>query len=163
MGDYPNTAAIRFLRDNKINFKPHFYKYEDQGGTRVASSALKVPENNIIKTIVMQDENEKPLIILMHGDMEVSTKNLARIIGVKHIQPATESIATKATGYIFGGMSPFGTRTKLPIYTEKTIFTLDKVYINAGKRGFLVEIDPKDIKKCLLVEEVQVGIKPSEK
>lgn len=159
MSDYPITTAIRFLRDHKINFKPYFYKYEEHGGTKVASRELNIPEHQIIKTIVMQTDRKDLLIVLMHGDYEVSTKNLARIIGVKHIEPASEREANKATGYVFGGMSPFGTRTKLPVYAEKTIFDLDKIYINAGKRGFLVEVIPQDIKKCLEIIEVEVGIK----
>ena len=163
MADYPVTQAIRVLKENKINFIPHFYKYIEHGGTRIASLALGIPEHQIIKTIVMHTEEKKHLIVLMHGDYEVSTKNLARKIGVKHIEPSDEASAHKATGYVFGGMSPFGTRNKLPIYVEKTIFNLEKIFINAGKKGFLVELKPEDLKKCLQVIEVEVGIKINEK
>ncbi|RCK72610.1 MAG: Transcriptional regulator [Ignavibacteriae bacterium] len=163
MKDYPTTQAIRILKENKVNFIPHLYKYIEHGGTRTASIALGVPEHYIIKTIVMQTDEKKPLIVLMHGDYEVSTKNLARIIRVKHIEPSDESTAQKATGYVFGGMSPLGTRQKIPIYAEKTIFSLNKIFINAGKRGFLVEINPEDLRKILEITEVEVGIKPSEK
>lgn len=162
MSEYPITTAIRFLRDKKVSFKPLFYKYEEHGGTKTASRALNIPEHKIIKTIVMQSDKKDLLIILMHGDYEVSTKNLARIIGVKHIEPANEREANRVTGYFFGGMSPFGTRSKLPVYAEKTIFDLDKIYINAGKRGFLVELNPQDIKICLEIIEVEVGIKSKE-
>ncbi len=159
MTDYPSTQAIRVLKENKIQFIPHQYRYIEHGGTRIASAALGVPEHQIIKTIVMKTEDDNLLIVLMHGDYEVSTKKLARIIGVKQIEPASESLATKVTGYIFGGMSPLGTRHKLPVYAEKTIFNLEKIFINAGKRGFLVEINPNDLKKCLEIVEVEVGIK----
>ncbi|MDI6804321.1 MAG: Cys-tRNA(Pro) deacylase [Bacteroidota bacterium] len=145
----PGTAAVRYLREKKINFIPHFYKYEKHGGTKVASSSLNIPEHNTIKTIVMETDSKQPFIVLMPGDMEVSTKQLARIISVKHIEPCDERTAEKHTGYIFGGTSPFGTRKQLPVYVEKTIFNLNKIYINGGKRGFLVKITPKDLENAL--------------
>lgn len=143
--DVPTTSAVRFLREKEINFVPHFYTYEEHGGTRVASSALGVSEHITIKTIIMETDEKKPLIVLMHGDCEVSAKNLARFMGVRGVQPCDERNAERITGYVFGGMSPFGTRTKLPVYVEKSIFELQKIYINAGKRGFLVEIDPSSL------------------
>ncbi len=155
--DIPTTSAIRFLRDNKIKFTPHFYTYEEHGGTRVASAALGVSERATIKTIIMETNEKKPLIVLMHGDYEVSTKNLARFLGVKSVEPCDEKNAERVTGYVFGGMSPFGTRVQLPVYVEKTIFELPVIYINAGKRGFLVEINSSDL-HVLKPAEVQVAI-----
>lgn len=157
--EIPVTAAVRHLRGKKINFTPHFYKYEEHGGTNVASIALNIPEQNTIKTIVMQTDTKQLLIVLMHGDMEVSTKQLARIIGVKHIEPCDERTAEKHTGYIFGGTSPFGTRKQMPVYAEKSIFNLDKIYVNGGKKGFLVEITPTDLENAIPITKVDVGIK----
>jgi Cys-tRNA(Pro) deacylase len=156
--EIPVTAAVRHLREKKINFVPHFYKYEEHGGTKVASSSLNIPEYNTIKTIVMETDIKQPLIVLMHGNYEVSTKNLARILGVKHIEPCDERTAEKHTGYIFGGTSPFGTRKQLPVYAEKTIFDLEQIYINGGKRGFLVEITPTDLGSALPITKIEVGI-----
>ena len=156
--EIPVTAAVRHLRQKKINFVPHFYNYEEHGGTKVASIALKIPEHNTIKTIVMETETNQPLIALMHGDCEVSTKNLARTLGVKHVEPCDERTAEKHTGYIFGGTSPFGTRKQLPVYVENTIFNLENIYINGGKRGFLVEITPIDVENALPITKVDVGI-----
>jgi Cys-tRNA(Pro) deacylase len=157
--EIPVTAAVRHLREKKINFTPHFYKYEEHGGTKVASTALNIPECNTIKTIVMETDNKQPLIVLMHGDMEVSTKNLARTLGVKHVEPCDQKTAEKHTGYIFGGTSPFGTRKQLPVYVENTIFDLDKIFVNGGKRGFLVEMAPANLEIALQVTKVEVAIK----
>ena len=159
--DYPVTTAIRELRENKVAFIPHFYNYIEHGGTRVSAESLGVPEHNVVKTIVMETDEKKPLIILMHGDLEVSTKQLARTLGVKGIELCTADVAQRHTGYQFGGTSPFGTRKKLPIYIEKTIFDLPRIYINGGKRGFLVEIDQKEMKRILDVKEVEVGFMPT--
>lgn len=156
--EIPVTAAIRYLREKNINFIPHFYKYEEHGGTNVASSSLNIPEHNTIKTIVMETDSKQPLIVLMHGDMEVSTKQLARTIGVKRVEPCDKRTAEKHTGYIFGGTSPFGTRKQLPVYVEKTIFDLDKIYVNGGKRGFLLEITPTDLENALPITKVEAGI-----
>jgi Cys-tRNA(Pro) deacylase len=155
--EIPVTTAVRYLRDKKINFIPHFYKYEEHGGTKVASTSLNIPERNTIKTIVMETESKQPLIVLMQGDMEVSTKQLARTIGVKHVEPCDEKTAERHTGYIFGGTSPFGTRKSLPVYAEKSIFELEKIYINGGKRGFLVEMVPADLENALPITKVEVG------
>jgi Cys-tRNA(Pro) deacylase len=157
--DYPVTQAIRALRQFKISFVAHQFDYEEKGGTHHTALALNVPEHNVIKTLVLQDESGKGLIVLIHGDMEVSTKELARIIGVKRIEPCDGIKALKLTGYQFGGTSPFGTKTTLPIYAEATIFEIDKIYINGGKRGFIVEIKPVDLKIGLKITEVNVGIK----
>ena len=156
--DHPITAAIRFLREKKVAFVPHLYDYVEKGGTRESAKQLGVDEHTVVKTLVFETNEKKPLIVLMHGDREVSTKNLARYIGVKSVEPASPDRASKLTGYLVGGTSPFGTRTKIPIYVERTIFDLDKIYINGGKRGFLVEIDPSILRDILKSEEVEVGI-----
>ena len=155
---YPVTPAVRLLREKKIAFEPHLYDYKDHGGTARSAAELKVPEHSVIKTIVMQTGDGKPLIVLMHGDREISTKELARQVGEKSIAPCDPNLAQKHTGYQVGGTSPFGTRKPLPVYVEKTVFDLPRIYINGGKRGFLVAIDPNDIKAVLPVTEVQVAI-----
>jgi Cys-tRNA(Pro) deacylase len=159
--DYPVTTAVRFLRERRIDFRPHLYEYEEHGGTRLSASALGIPEHDVIKTLVFETDLHKPLIVLMHGDREVSAKELARTIGVKRIEPCDAAMAQRATGYVFGGTSPFGTRTQLPIFAEKSIFSLSKIYINGGKRGFLVELDPSVLKSELHATEVEVAIQPS--
>ncbi|MCW5960522.1 MAG: Cys-tRNA(Pro) deacylase [Pyrinomonadaceae bacterium] len=155
---YPTTQAIRFLRQKKVEFEPHLFEYVEKGGTSHSSQSLGIDEHAIIKTLVFETNEKKPLIVLMHGDREVSEKNLARHLKVKSVSPASAEKANKLTGYIFGGTSPFGLKTKMPIYAEKTIFDLDKIYINGGKRGFLVEIDPIDLWDVLDLKEVEVGI-----
>lgn len=155
--DYPITPAVRFLREKKIEFVPHLYEYVDKGGTRESAKQLGVDEHAVVKTLVFETNERKPLIVLMHGDRQVSTKNLARFIGVKTIEPAKPERASKLTGYLVGGTSPFGTRTAMPVYVERTIFDLETIYINGGKRGFLVEIDPAELKRCLTIQEVEIG------
>jgi len=155
---YPVTPAVRLLRENKISFEPRLYDYEERGGTRHSAVALGVDEHAVIKTLVMETDARCPLIVLMHGDYEVSTKNLARHLGVKTVLPCEPAIAQKHTGYLVGGTSPFGTRAKLPVYVERTIFDLPKIYINGGKRGFLVEIAPQSLREALPIEEVEVAI-----
>ena len=155
--DFPVTAAVRFLREKKITYTPHRYNYVEHGGARESAKQLGVDEHAVIKTLVFETNEKKPLIVLMHGDREVSTKNLARHIGVKSVEPATADRATKWTGYMFGGTSPFGTRTQMPVYVERTILDLEKIYINGGKRGFLVEIAPADL-RLLNTIEVEVAI-----
>lgn len=156
--DYPVTPAIRALRAAKVEFGPHLYDYVEKGGTRVSAEALGVDEHAVIKTLVFETDAKKPLIVLMHGDRQVSAKELARQIGVKAVQPCDPDRAKKVTGYMVGGTSPFGTKTKLPVYVEATIFELGKIYINGGKRGFLVSITPAVLKSFLDVHEVTVGI-----
>jgi Cys-tRNA(Pro) deacylase len=155
--DHPITPAIRYLRDKGVEFVPHLYDYVEKGGTSESAKQLGVDEHAVVKTLVFETNERKPLIVLMHGDRQVSAKNLARHIGVKSVEPATPERATKWTGYLVGGTSPFGTRTQMPVYVEKTIFDLDRIYINAGKRGFLVEINPNAIKQ-LNIQEVEIGI-----
>jgi Cys-tRNA(Pro) deacylase len=130
--DFPITPAIRFLRDRNVDFTPHLYNYVEHGGTRESAKQLGVDEHAVIKTLVFETNEKKPLIVLMHGDREVSSKNLARHLGVKTVEPAAAERAAKWTGYMFGGTSPFGTKTKLPVYVEKTIFDLEKIYIKAA-------------------------------
>lgn len=156
--DYPITPAVRFLREKRAEFVPHLYDYVEKGGTGESARQLGVDEYAVIKTLIFETNEKKPLIVLMHGDRLVSTKTLARHIGVKSVEPATSERASKHTGYMVGGTSPFGTRTAMPIYVEASIFHLEKIYINGGKRGFLVEIDPAVLREVLRVEEVVVGI-----
>jgi len=156
--DYPVTPAVRVLREKKVSFAPHLYEYEERGGTRRSARELNVDEHAVVKTLVMETDARKPLVVLMHGDREVSTKQLARTIGVKSVHPCDPTTAQKHTGYMVGGTSPFGTRAKLPVYVERTIFDLPRIYINGGKRGFLVEIDPKDLRILSPLTEVEVGI-----
>lgn len=156
--NYPVTPAVRLLREKKIVFEPRLYDYKDHGGTARSASELQVCEHEVIKTIVMQRDDRSPLIVLMHGDREISTKELARTIGAKSVSPCAADVAQKHTGYQVGGTSPFGTRRSLPVYAEKSIFELPRIFINGGKRGFLLMIDPNDIKAVLPITEVQVAI-----
>ena len=156
--DHPITPAIRFLRERKIDFIPRLYDYVEKGGTRESAKQLGVDEHAVVKTLVIETNTKQPLIVLMHGDREVSTKGLARLLGVKSVEPATPERASKLTGYLVGGTSPFGMRTAMPVYVEKSILSLEKIYINGGKRGFLIEIAPGVLKQTLNAEEVQVGI-----
>ena len=160
--NYPITPAIRFLRSRKVDFKPHLFEYVEKGGTAHSAQALGVAEHNVIKTLVFETNDNHPLIVLQHGDLQVSTKNLARHLRVKSVTPAKPERAGNLTGYVFGGTSPFGLRVKMPIFAESSIFELEKIYINGGKRGFLVEITPRDFRSLLEIELVDVGIrKPS--
>lgn len=154
----PVTAAVRELRANKVEFTDHLYEYEEKGGTAVSARELGVPEHAVVKTLVMEDDDRNPLIVLMHGDLKVSTKELARIIGVKTIAPCNPDMANRHSGYVVGGTSPFGTRKKLPVYMEETILALPKIYINAGKRGYLVGIAPQEVVRMLAPKMVKVGI-----
>lgn len=143
------TPAIHFLRENRVPFTEHEYRYEERGGTAVSSRELGVDEHVVIKTLVMEDEKKQPLIVLMHGDREVSTKNLARQIGAKTVTSCAPDVAQKHSGYLVGGTSPFGTRKKMPVYLERSIADLDRIYINGGRRGFLVSLAPSDLIKAL--------------
>ncbi|MCD6527935.1 MAG: aminoacyl-tRNA deacylase [Desulfuromonas sp.] len=156
---FPMTAAIRQLKQHKAAYTPHLYPYEEKGGTRTSSQELRVDEHAVIKTLVMEDENHRPLIILMHGDCEVSTKELARALNVKRIAPCTPEIAHKHSGYLVGGTSPFGTLKPLPVYVEQTILDLTQIYINGGKRGFLVSLEPQVLSQVLKATAVDVAIR----
>ena len=143
------TPAVHFLKQHKVPFSEHEYRYEERGGTAVSSRELAVDEHVVIKTLVMEDERKQPLIVLMHGDREVSTKNLAHQIGAKTVSPCTPEAAQKHTGYLVGGTSPFGTRKPLPVFLERSIADLDCIYINGGRRGFLVSLAPGDLVRVL--------------
>jgi Cys-tRNA(Pro) deacylase len=154
----PVTAAVRVLRQHKIPFESHLYTYEEKGGTAVSAREIGVDEHAVIKTLVMEDEDKKPCIVLMHGDRQISTKQLAREVKCKSIFPCNPEIAFRHTGFQIGGTSPFGIRTTLPIYAEATIFELPLIYINGGKRGYLVSMKPKELERVLTPTKVQVGI-----
>jgi len=153
----PATPAIRALKENRVDFVPRPYKYEERGGTEVAARELGVDEHLTVKTLVMEDDGKSPFIVLMHGDREVSTKDLARILGVKTVQPCDAASANRHTGYMVGGTSPFGTRKSLPVYVEETILSLPVIYINAGRKGLLVEMKPADLAKVLKLTPVSVA------
>lgn len=150
------TTAIRQLIDHKILFTNHFYKYEEKGGTAVSSRELGVSEHVVIKTLIMETENKDPLIVLMHGDCQVSTKQLAREMGVKTVSPCNPEVANRHSGYMVGGTSPFGTKKKMPVFLQKTILDLPRVYINGGKRGYLIHLNPLDILTVLKPTVVEI-------
>ena len=158
MAKVSETPATVFLKKHGVTFSEHPYEYEERGGTRVSSAKLGVSEHEVVKTLVMEDEDKKPLIILMHGDREVSTKNLARQIGRKRVEPCKPDVAERHSGYQVGGTSPFGLRKPMPIFVERTVLVLPKIYINGGRRGFLVGIDPKELVRVVNAKEVEVGI-----
>jgi Cys-tRNA(Pro) deacylase len=152
---HPTTNAIRVLQQARIDFEVLAYKYQPRGGTRHSSRELGVNEHRMIKTLIMEDENRAPLIMLMHGDQEVSTKNLARQLGVKSVRPCEPSVADRHSGYFVGGTSPLGTRRKMPVYAEATIFALPEIYLNAGHRGLMLRLNPQDL--CAILEITQVN------
>jgi Cys-tRNA(Pro) deacylase len=154
----PVTQAIRFLKAAGVQFTDHPYTYEERGGTEVCARELNVDEHSVIKTLVMEDDKKNPLIILMHGDLQVSTKELARLIGTKTVTPCSPETANRHTGYVVGGTSPFGTRKQMPVYMEETIPDLARIYINGGRKGYLVGMEPKDAVKVLKPQLVKVGI-----
>lgn len=153
----PATSAIRELKRYNIAFRVHLYRYQDHGGTRVAAEELGVEEHRVIKTLVLKDQDNKPLIVLMHGDREVSMKNLARAAGIKAISPCDPASARRYTGYQVGGISPFGTLRKLTIFVEESILGLPSIYINGGQRGLLVEIEPSALTEVLAAAPVNAG------
>ena len=152
------TPATQWLKQKKVSFTEHPYDYVDHGGTSESSQQLGVPEHAVVKTLVMQDEQGKGLIVLMHGDCKTSTKNLARQIGRKQVEPCTPDVAQKNSGYWVGGTSPFGLRKPLPVFVESSILELPKIWINGGRRGFLVGIDPKVLVAELGSEPVQCAL-----
>lgn len=151
------TMAIRVLRANDVPFTPHTYSWEPKGGTAASSKALGVNEHMVIKTLIFENESNAPLCILMHGDKEVSAKNLARFIGCKSVAPCAPAVADRHSGYQVGGTSPFGLRKAMPVYMQQTIAELPKIYINGGARGFLVEIAPPDLQRVLAPVLVDVA------
>jgi Cys-tRNA(Pro) deacylase len=153
-----DTPATVFLKKNGVAYTVHEYEYVERGGTSVSSSSLKVPEHHVVKTLVMQDEDAKPLIVLMHGDRKVSTKNLARQAGRKRVEPCKPEVAQRHSGYQVGGTSPFGTRKALPVFMERTILDLPELYINGGRRGFLVKITPAELVRVLQPQLVEAAL-----
>jgi Cys-tRNA(Pro) deacylase len=152
------TPATAFLQAQEIAFTEHTYEYVEHGGTEVPAQSLGVPEHHIVKTLVMEDEARKPLIVLMHGDRKVSTKNLARQAGCKRVEPCTPEAAQRHTGYQVGGTSPFATRKPLPVFVERSILELAEIYINGGRRGLLVKIRSADLAAALRVTPVDVAL-----
>jgi Cys-tRNA(Pro) deacylase len=156
----PVTQAIRILRSHKVAFEGHPYAYESGGGTRQFATLFGVAEHEVIKTLVMEDENKKPFIVLMHGDQEVSTKALARELGVKSVLPCDPKVADRHSGYQVGGTSPFGTRRVMPIYCEKSIVELPRIYINGGKRGYIISMATADMVAILAPVMVEASQAP---
>ena len=152
------TPATQLLRKHKVVFSEHPYDYEEHGGTSVSSRELGVDEHHVVKTLVMQDEAAKPLIVLMHGDCKVSTKNLARAIGCKSVEPCKPEVAQRHSGYLVGGTSPFGTKKAMPVYVEASILELETIYINGGRRGYLVGIAPRVLTELLGARPVQCAL-----
>jgi Cys-tRNA(Pro) deacylase len=156
--NHPITAAVRVLREHGVTFEPHLYAYEARGGTRVSSRELGVPEHRVIKTLIFEDDARQPLCILMHGDREVSAKNLARQLKKKSVAPCAPDTADRHSGYQVGGTSPFGLRRKMPIYVERSVLGLERIYVNGGARGFLVAIEPAALERVLGAVPVDVAI-----
>ena len=154
--DYPITAAVRALREGGIPIVPHLYAYEEHGGAPRAAAELGLPLHQVVKTLVM--EGEGVFLILMHGDMEVATQRLARLLGVKKVAPCDPARAQRETGYMVGGISPLGTRTALPVYVEASVLDLPVIYLNGGKRGFLIAITPEDLRRVIDLTPVSVAI-----
>jgi Cys-tRNA(Pro) deacylase len=154
----PSTPAVLALRGAGVSFSEHVYRYEDRGGTLVAARELGVPEHAVVKTLVMEDDVGQPLVVLMHGDREVSTKALARQIGRKAVAPCRPETASRHTGYLVGGTSPLGTRKRLPVFVERSILDLDRVFLNGGSRGFLVGVSPADVVRLLGATAVDVAL-----
>ena len=154
----PSTPALLALRAAKVAFEPRLYKYVEKGGTRASAEALGVDEHAVIKTIVLETGSKEPLLCLMHGDRQISTKQLARALGEKTIQPCDPAVAQRHTGYLVGGTSPFGTRKPLPVYVERTILELPLIYINGGARGLLVSLAPDVLTQLLGAVPVNVSL-----
>jgi Cys-tRNA(Pro) deacylase len=152
------TPAVRVLREHGVEFTDHPYRYEERGGTAVSARELGVDEHAVVKTLVLEDDAKKPFIVLMHGDREVSTKKMARHLGAKAVEMSKPEVASRHTGYMVGGTSPFGTRRALPVYLERSIADLPRIYVNGGRRGYLVGIAPADLARVLSPELVDVAI-----
>lgn len=152
------TPATQWLRRNGVAFSEHPYAYEEHGGTSVSARALGVDEHHVVKTLVMQDEAARPLIVLMHGDRKVSTKNLARQTGHKSVEPCKPEVANRHSGFLIGGTSPFGTRKTMPVYVEQSILALARIYINGGRRGYLIGIAPEILLEKLAATPVNCAL-----
>jgi Cys-tRNA(Pro) deacylase len=157
----PSTPATRLLRERGVAYTEHLYRYEERGGTRVSAQALGVDEHAVVKTLVLQDDAGKPLIVLMHGDREVSLKTLARVLDRKSVEMCEPKTAQRFSGYLVGGTSPFGTRQRMPVYIERSVLALDRIYVNGGARGFLVGLAPSELVRVLEPIGVDVAIAPS--
>jgi Cys-tRNA(Pro) deacylase len=155
---HSETPATQFLKKHGVAYSEHFYEYIEKGGTAASSDALGVPEHAVVKTLMMEDESRAPLVVLMHGDRKVSTKNLARQAGRKRIEPCQPEVAQRHSGYQVGGTSPFGTRKKLPVFLERSILELERIWINGGRRGYLVCIAPAEIVRTLEPTMVEVAL-----
>lgn len=153
----PVTPATRVLKAAGVEFSHHLYEYVEKGGTASSSRALGVDEHCVVKTLVLEDEGGKPLVVLMHGDREVSTRELARQLGVRSVQPCRPEVAERHTGYQVGGTSPFGTRKPLPVYVERSVLALPRIYLNGGKRGYLVGMEPQELVRVLAPTPVEVA------
>jgi Cys-tRNA(Pro) deacylase len=160
MSKVPSTPATRLLREQGVPYTEHLYRYEERGGTAVSSRELGVEEHAVVKTLVMEDEDGEPFVVLMHGDREVSTKALARQIGKRTVRICKPEAANRHSGYQVGGTSPFGTRKRMPVYLERTVPDIEKIYVNGGSRGFLVGMDPRELVRVLAPVFVEVGIEP---
>lgn len=154
----PSTPATRLLRAQKVDYSEHLYRYEEHGGTTVSARELGVDEHAVIKTLVFEDDAKRPLVVLMHGDREVSAKALARQIGARAVTLCKPEVANRHSGYMVGGTSPFGTRKPMPVYLEKTVADLPRIFINGGSRGFLVGLDPKELVRVLAPTLVEVAL-----
>jgi Cys-tRNA(Pro) deacylase len=153
-----NTPATAFLHQHKVSYTEHEFEYVEHGGTGHSSASMGVPEHQVIKTLVMENEGAEPLIVLMHGDRKVSTKELARQAGMKRIAPCKPEVATRHSGYLIGGTSPFGTRKRMPIFLERTVLDLPRIYINGGRRGYLLGMDAAELVRLLSPTLVEVAI-----
>jgi Cys-tRNA(Pro) deacylase len=158
MSKVPSTQATRLLKQAEVVYTEHLYRYEEKGGTAVSARELGVPEHAVIKTLVFEDDQKRPFIILMHGDRDVSTKELARQIGARSVQPCKPDVADKHSGYQVGGTSPFGTKKAMPVHAEATIFELERIWINGGAKGFLVGLSPMELDRLLKPTRVQVAL-----
>jgi Cys-tRNA(Pro) deacylase len=154
----PSTNATRLLKQQGVSYTEHFYRYEDRGGTRVSARELGVDEHAVIKTLVMEDDQKRPLIVLMHGDREVSTRELARVVGARSVQACKPEVADRHSGYQVGGTSPLGTRRAMPVYIERTVLDLPRIYLNGGSRGFLVGMEPQALVALVKPTPVDVAI-----
>ena len=152
------TPATAFLAKHKVQYTEHEFEYVEHGGTSHSSASMGVPEHQVIKTLVMEDDRGDPLIVLMHGDRKVSTKELARQAGAKRIAPCKPEAATRHSGYLIGGTSPFGTRKRMPIYLERSVVELPRIYINGGRRGYLLGMDPAELVRLLAPTLVEVAL-----
>jgi len=154
----PSTPATRLLRERRITYTEHLYRYQERGGTAVSASQLGVDEHAVVKTLVMEDEAGSPLIVLQHGDREVSVKALARQLGRRSISPCKPEVAQRHSGYLVGGTSPLGTRRAMPTYVERSVLDLPTIYVNGGSRGFLVGVEPKALMALLAATPVDAAI-----